>query len=149
MESQSESPKKEMELKEALEAGLIHGSVKAALEEFWNWYDWHYVMPVRIIQDSGYITLYIYYDISKELELCTDACIKEAKKRADPEEYTEEDIAGACYVACTEDIVTDINADFGRIRSHLFEYLDKYRLSYDWEDSWDYNTRYLAVSIRF
>jgi len=146
----TENPTEKMEIKlrEALEKGLVSGSVKKALEEFYEWYDWRYVMPVTIVKEGDYITLYVYYDITEELEVCEKACVEHARKELMEDEYSEEDIAGSCYDSCMDDIVRDINEDFGEIRRYLFKCLDRHGLKYDWEDSWDYNTRYLAVDIK-
>ena len=140
--------KMEIKLREALEKGLVSGSVKKALEEFWEWYDWRYVMPVTIAKEGDYITLYVYYDITEELEVCEKACVERAKKELAEDEYSDDDIAGGCHESCMEDIVRDINEDFGEIRRYLFRYLDRHGLKYDWEDGWDYNTKYLAVDIK-
>ena len=140
--------KMEIKLREALEKGLVSGSVKKALEEFWEWYDWRYVMPVTAVLDGDYITVYVYYDITEELEVCEKSCVENTKKELEQEEYSDDDIAGGCHESCMEDIVRDINEDFGEIRRYLFKCLDRRGLDYDWEDSWDYNTRYLAVDIK-
>ena len=138
----------EIKLREALEAGLIRGSVKKALEEFWEWYYWRYVMPVTIALEGDYVTLYVHYDITEELEACEKACIDFAKKNITEEGYSDEKIAEVCYDSCIDDIARDINESFSEIRRHLFKCLDRHGLTYDWEDSWDYNTKYLAVDIK-
>jgi len=148
MESQNETPKKEIELKEALEAGLIHGKIGEALKEFYEWYDWRYVMPVRIILGEDYITILIEYNIEAELEECVEACVKNVKEDSLAEELNDHEIRAGCYDMCDEDISRDTNSVFGDIRWELFKCLDKHRLNYSWEDSWDYNVKYLAVTIR-
>jgi len=147
-EIQKEPQKREMDIREALDSELLRGAIRAALNEWWEWYTWRYAMPVSVEIGEDYVALYISYDITEEEEVCERACIEEAKKNVDSEEYSEEDIVGGCYVACHEDVVTDTNEVFSNVWINLWHILDKYQLKYDWEMSWDYNTKYLSVVIK-
>jgi len=152
MVSENETPKTtekmEIELREALEGGLIGGAVKEALKEFYEWYDMKYAMPVTIALEGSYVILYVHYDITEELKTCEKACVEFGKRELAGEGYSDEDIAEGCYESCMEDIARDVNESFGEIRWYLFKCLDRHGLTYDWEDSWDYNTKYLAVDIK-
>jgi hypothetical protein len=160
MEPQTETPKPmethaqnmDMEIKlnieQAIEFKLLRDDIKLALKEFYEWYNWRYVMPVWVILGTDYVEIYTEYDITQELESCENACIELAKNDLATEEFTEDDIASGCHDSCMEDIAMDTNADFNEIRRKLLRILDKYGLKYEWEMSWDYNVKYLCVRIK-
>jgi hypothetical protein len=152
-EIQKETQNMDMEIKlnieNAIEFKLLRDDIKAALKEFYEWYNWKYVMPVEITLGVDYMEIYTEYDITQELELCEKACIEQAKKDLPAEEFTEDDIAQGCYESCMEDIAMDTNADFREIKYKLLEILDRYKFRYEWDLSWDYNVKYLRVLIKF
>jgi len=160
MESPTEIPKStenhaqyvDMEIKlnieQAIEFRLLRDDIKVALKEFYEWYNWRYVMPVEVVLGADYVEIYTEYDITQELESCENACIEQAKNDLPVEEFDDDDVAQGCYESCIEDIAMDINADFNEIRYELLRILDKYKFRYEWEVSWDYNVKYLRVRIK-
>jgi len=160
MQTQTETPKPtenhaqyvDMEIKlnieQAIQFQLLREDIRAALKEFYGWYNWRYVMSVDVVLGTDYVEIYTEYDITQELESCENACIEQAKNDLPVEEYDDDDIAQGCYESCIEDIAMDINADFSEIKYKLLRILDKYGLKYDWELSWDYNVKYLRVHIK-
>jgi len=153
IETQKETQTMDMEIKlnieKAIEFKLLREDIRSALKEFYEWYNWRYILPVEITLGVDYMEIYTEYDITQELESCEKACIEQAKKDLPAEEFTEDDIAQGCYDSCMEDIAMDTNADFSEISHKLWEVLDKYGFKYDWEMSWDYNVKYLRVLIKF
>ena len=137
-----------LNIEHAIEFKLLRDDIRAAFKEFYEWYNWRYVMSVWVVLGTDYVEIYIEYDITQELESCENACIEQAKNDLAAEEFTEDDIAQGCYESCIEDIAMDINADFSEIKYKLLRILDKYGLKYDWELSWDYNVKYLRVHIK-
>ena len=152
-EIQKETQNMDMEIKlnieQAIEFKLLRDDIKVALKEFYEWYNWRYVMPVEVVLGADYVEIYTEYDITQELESCENACIEQAKKDLPAEEFTEDDIAQGCYESCMEDIAMDTNADFREIKYKLLEILDRYKFRYEWDLSWDYNVKYLRVLIKF
>jgi len=127
----------------------VYEKLGGVLKEFVDWYVWRYNMPVEFELGADYVEIYTEYDIAQELEACEKACIEQAKKDMLSEEFTEDDIAQGCYDSCIEDIAMDTNACFSEIRRKLWEVLDKYGFKYDWEDSWEGDTKYLRFLIKF
>jgi hypothetical protein len=138
-----------LNIEHAIEFKLLRDDIRAAFKEFYEWYNWRYVMSVWVVLGTDYVEIYIEYDITQELESCENACIEQAKNDLAAEEYDDDDIAQGCYESCIEDIAMDINADFSEIKYKLLRILDKYGFKYDWEMSWDYNVKYLRVLIKF
>ena len=151
-EIQKETQNMDMEIKlnieQAIEFRLLRDDIKVALKEFYEWYNWRYVMPVEVVLGADYVEIYTEYDITQELESCENACIEQAKNDLPVEEFDDDDVAQGCHESCMEDIAMDTNADFREIKYNLLEILDKYGLKYDWELSWDYNVKYLRVRIK-
>jgi len=152
-ETQKETQTMDMEIKlnieHAIEFKLLRDDIRAALKEFYEWYNWRYVMPVWVILGTDYVEIYTEYDITQELELCEETCIEQAKNDLAAEEFTEDDIASGCHDSCMEDIAMDTNEDFREIKYKLLEILDRYKFRYEWDLSWDYNIKYLSVLIKF
>ena len=149
IETQKEGLKVTMPIQKAVEFPLLRDDIRGALAEFYEWYNWRYAMPVEVELDEDYVAIYVSYDITHELEACEKACIEDAKKEELGEEYTEEDIAGGCFVACHEDVITDTNEVFSNVWIKLWQILEKRKFRYDWEMSWEHYVKYLRVLIKF
>jgi hypothetical protein len=157
MESQTEIQKEtqktefeiSMPIEKAIEFKLLREDIRQALKEFWEWYKWHYAMPVNIELGMDYMTILIEYDITEEVDECVKACIEKSKKEFANEDISEEDIRIGCYDMCDEEVSDDINAVFNEVWTKLWPILNKYGMKYDWEMSWDQNTKYLRVDIKF
>jgi len=145
---QNETPKTILDIEKAVGLELIRDDIRAMLREFYDWYNWRYAMPVEVELGEDYVAIYVSYDITHELEACEKVCMEQAKKEKLGEEYTEEDIADGCFIACHEDVITDTNGVFSNVWIKLWQILEKHKFRYDWEMSWDYNTKYLRVVIK-
>jgi hypothetical protein len=133
-------------LDKALDTGLIHDvAVKAALQEFWEWYSQRYTLPVDV-ELGDHLTLRIYHDATEEFDECVIECVEVAKKHA--KATIDEDAATeSCYDSCIYDVGGYFDAMFDEIRTRLFECLNKYGVKYKWEEGWEDEYRYLQVDI--
>jgi len=136
-------------LEKAIEFRLLRDDIRNMLTEFYEWYNWRYVMPVEVELGMDYIKMYMECDVSEELDKCIDLCVENVNKDTLAEELTKEEINAGCYETCNEDISMDTNGVFSEIRRKLWEILDKYGFKYDWEDSWEGDIKYLRFKIEF
>jgi hypothetical protein len=134
----------EMDMATALQFPLINEKVREALKEFYDWYDIKYAMPITVTFNCDQIGMIIEYNIEQEVNECIDTCIKLGQDNG----LDRGDIGDSCSEECYDSIVSDTNDAFSDVWSKLWPILDKYGLKYDWENSWDVDTKYLRVVIK-
>jgi len=107
-----------------------------------------YAIPIELEIDNDYIALYISYDITEEVEACTKVGVRRAIEEDWYPDLTEEEIEEGIYDACREDSINDTIDVFSSILRKIWEIFDKHGIKYDWEDSWEGDTKYLRVQIK-
>jgi len=134
----------EMDMPTALQFPLIDEKVRDALKEWWDWYEPRYAMDVSVEFDCGTAVLIVEYDISEEVDACISACIKQAEKDG----LDVADVGPSCADTCQGEIAEDTNITFNEVWRKLWPILDKYKLKYDYEMSWENTVKYLRVAIK-
>jgi len=144
-----------IKMPEALEDGRIPGRIRAALREWWEWYDLRYAMPVEIDVEPNVIRIIISYNAEQEIEECTRACVErhgeelkeELKAEGATEEEIEEKIRHGCFDDCKDDIVSDVNTSFNEVFYELDKVLRRYGIRYEDMWGWDGYEKWVSIKI--
>jgi len=136
---------------EALKDERLPKHLKRPLEEWWEWYDMRYAMPVEVDIEPGAVKITIFYDAEEELRRCEEACVKEAEKELKAEdkaediewEEAEKEVWRGCHETCVEDIVLSVYININRAIDMLDRMLTRYGIKGKMERGWE-NYKYWA-----
>jgi DNA-binding transcriptional ArsR family regulator len=145
-----------LKVPEVLKDSRLPEKLRQALEEFWEWYDVRYAVPVEVDIEPGAVRIVVSHDIEPELRECEDICVKEygeevkreLKAEGVSEEEAEEKVWQGCHEACVEDIVRDLYLSFGEITRKLDKILEKYGVKAESEGGWDRYEYWVRYEIR-
>jgi len=136
-----------LRMPEALKDERMPEYLKRPLEEWWEWYDIRYAMPVEIDIEPGVIKITIFYDTEEELKKCEEACVKEAEKELKSEDVEWEEVWHGCHEGCVEDIAYNVYIDINRAASMLDKVLKKYGIKARSEGGWEGLEYWIRYSI--